>query len=151
MTKFINLFYHIFLPGNVARYLRPRKTRCLPKWRDRSGKKNTLRTPSLHHNVFLLGATQCCEILRFCELLPRLNENYLRYPTMFLMFWFALKLRIRRKVVYVSDYPNPLILNRVNDEVAKFDNSGATGPCDCFPDTVRPALVRSGLREEGTS
>ena len=51
------LFYHVVLPGNIASNLRLRTTRCLPKWRDSSEKKNTLRTPSLLHNVLLQGAT----------------------------------------------------------------------------------------------
>ena len=37
----------------MASNLRLRTTRCLPKWRDNSEKKNTLSTPSLLRNVFL--------------------------------------------------------------------------------------------------
>jgi len=46
------LFYHVVLPGDIVTNLRLRTTRCLPKLRDRSEKKNALRTPSLLHNVY---------------------------------------------------------------------------------------------------
>jgi len=47
LQNFSILFYHVVLPGNIASNLRLRTTRYLPKGRDSSEKKNTLRTPSL--------------------------------------------------------------------------------------------------------